>query len=199
MLRMSLQTFVKYCHFDQTELVTELDKMLNKPGKGHFFHWSLKKAIHSHIEGVSIQEITDILDKPSNPAERKYNKAAFDKFLIKFGKTRQIEVVEEERVYPIHQFGIELRVQPWFHTFEKGQNHLHLVWATQKPELVQRNANIGTLILLDAFKDSSLGNARFCLMDLVKPKRYTDKTISDKTKLAMELSCRAIETCSKLV
>ncbi|UWR52533.1 hypothetical protein K4K97_14830 [Phaeobacter inhibens] len=199
MLTMRLQTFIKLCHFDQVELVSALDAMLNNPGGGHNFHWSLKKAIHCHIEGSTPEEIEDILGTPSKEAERKYNKAAYENFIAKFGKVKQIEVVDQERVYSVPNFDIELKVDPWFRTFEKGQSHLHLVWAIQKPELAQRIANIGSLILLDSFKGTALGNSRFCIMDLVKPKRYSDKTISDKTKLALELACRSIETCAKLV
>ncbi|MQQ08368.1 hypothetical protein GFB49_07890 [Epibacterium sp. SM1979] len=199
MLRMRLQTFIKYCHLDQTELVTALDEKLNKSGKGHNFHWSLKKAIHSHIEGASQAEIDSILDSPSKEAEVKYNRQAFQCFIDRFGKVKQIEVVNDEHSYPIHQFGLELKVGPWFRTFEKGQSHLHLVWATQNPQLEQRNANIGTLILLDAFKGTQYGNSKFCLMDLVRPKRYSDSTITDKTRLALKLSCRMIEAAAKLV
>lgn len=199
MLAMRLQTFIKLCHYDQVELAGALDTMLNGSGGGHNFHWSLKKAIHLHIEGASPAEIESVLDTPTKEAERKYNKAAFGNFIAKFGKTKQIEVVDQERVYSIPNFDIELKVDPWFRTFEKGQSHLHLVWASQKPELAQRIANIGSLILLDTFKGTALGNSRYCIMDLVKPKRYSDKTISDKTKLALELACRSIETCAKLV
>lgn len=199
MLTMRLKTFIKLCHFDQVELARALDTMLNGPGGGHNFHWSLKKAIHSYIEGATLTEIEDILDRPTKEVERKYNKAAFENFIAKFGKSKEIEVVDQERVYSIPNFDIELKVDPWFRTFEKGQSHLHLVWATQRPELAQRIANIGTLVLLDCFKSTAMGNSRYCIMDLVKPKRYTDKTISDKTKLALELQCRSLETCAKLV
>ena len=81
-LALRLQTLCgKLCHLDQTGLVTELDKMLNQPGKGHSFHWSLKKAIHSYIKGSPKDEIDAILNTPTRPAEQKYNKAAYGNFL----------------------------------------------------------------------------------------------------------------------
>ena len=201
MLNLSLQTFIKYCHLNQFQLVSELDKKLNGKSKGHNFHWSLKKAIHSHIEGASQQEIDDILASPKrwNEYEAKYNREAFEKFIAKFGKCREIEVVNEERYYSIPKYELQLKVDPWFKTYEKGQGHLHLVWATQKPEILQSIANIGTLVLLDSFKGTQHGNAKFCFMDLVKPKRYSDSTISDKTHRVFEDYCRNISNTAKSV
>ena len=118
-----------------------------------------EKAIHSHIDGATSLEIDGILNTPTKEAERKYNKAAFDNSIAKFGKAKEIEVVDQERLYRVSNFDIELKVDPWFRAFEKGQSHSHLVWATQKPELAQRIANIGTLVLQDCFKGTALGNS----------------------------------------
>lgn len=199
MLSLKLQTFIKYCHLDPTKLVTELDKRLNGHGRGHNFHWSLEKAIQAFIEGAAEQEIEEILNAPNSEAEAKYNRAAYENFLKKFGKTKEIELVQEERIYPIPQFDLQLKVAPLFRTYEKGQSHLHVVWAIQNPRLEQRFANIGTLVLLDAFKGTQYGNSKFCLMDLVKPYRYSDRTITDKTHLAFELHCRMIDVAAKSV
>ncbi|MCA0930600.1 hypothetical protein [Ruegeria profundi] len=59
-LILRLQTFIRLCHYDQVELASALDTILNGSGGGHNFHWSLKKAIHRQIEGAKASEIKEI-------------------------------------------------------------------------------------------------------------------------------------------
>lgn len=122
-----------------------------------------------------------------------------NQFISRFGKAKQIEVMNDVRSLSVAEHGIIIKADPWFTTFEKGQAHLHLVWAAQKPSMEQRNANIGSYVLREMYKDTALGNSRFCIMDLVTPKRYSDATIGDQTALHFDLVCRSIDTCSKLV
>lgn len=198
MLTLGLQTFIKWCHLDQVELTREISRKLNGEG-GHNFYWSLKEAIHAYIDGSDPLKIESILDRPSKDAERKYNRAAFNQFVDRFAKVKQIEVIDDTRFLPVAEHGITIKADPWFTTFEKGHAHLHLVWATQRPLLAQRHANIGSFVLREMYKDTALGNSRFCIMDLVKPKRYSDATVGDQTALHFELVCRNIDVCAKSV
>ena len=199
MLKFSLPTFIKYCHFDDTELLRELSTKLNSASKGHSFHWSLKAAIHGKIDGLSDADIDDILNSPQREAERKYNRQAYENFKTRFGNVKNIEKVDETRSFPMHKHDIEISVSPWFMTEEKGIKFLHVVWATTKPSLQARNASIGTHILAETFKTSRWGNSHFCVMDLTVPKRFSDKNISASTVTALELTCARIHSASKKV
>lgn len=199
MLSFSLPTFVKLCHLDPHQLLNEIDKKLNSTGPGHSFHWSLRKAIYAHIDGAAEQEIDGILNTPTKDAERKYNRAAYEKFKSRFGNNRSLEKIEDTESHLVREHGIEIRVEPWFSTIEKGQLHLHVVWANASPDLIQRNANIGCLVISEAFATTRFGNSRYCIMDLTKPKRFTDKTVSSRTQLALENTCASIARCAQQV
>ena len=199
MLSFNLPTFVKICHLDNHQMLNEIEKKLNPKGDGHSFHWSLKKAIHAHIDGASKEDINDILDTPSRPAERTHNRTAYENFEKRFGKVQKIEKIEESEVYAVAEHGIEIRVEPWFSTEENGKKFLHVVWAIASIKLERRNANIGCFILRETFKSSKWGNSTFCIMDLTSSKRYSDKTVTEKTPTALGNVCALISRCAKQV
>ncbi|UWP93080.1 hypothetical protein K3X13_04350 [Aliiroseovarius crassostreae] len=192
MIHFSLPKFIQFCHYDPTELLTELDKKLNPRGTGHQFHWSLRSAITAFIEGKDKHEIEEILNRPTKDVEKHYNQAAFEVFLKRFGKSKTLEIVDHVEVYPVVPYNIEITVEPWFSTFENGITHLHVVWAYSKPTLEQRNANIGNLVFEKAFATTRLGNAQFCIMDLAMGRRFSNKTVSGKTEMAFESVCSNI-------
>ena len=199
MISFSLPTFIKLCHLDDYQLLAEVDNKLNPKGKGHQFHRTLREAIYAHIDGADTNEIDSILNSPSREAEQKYNKAAFSNFLKRFGSNKTLEKVDKTAIYPMPIHDIEISVKPWFSTLENGQLHLHVVWATSKPDLAQRWANLGCLVLSETFKISQYGNAKFCIMDLTKPKRFSDKTITDRTRIPLENVAASIARCAKQV
>ncbi len=146
MLTFSLPSFLKMCQLDSHGRHAALDAKLNKPNSGYPFHRPLRDAINAHIDGADQADIDEILNAPSQEHQRRYNRNAFDAFVKRFGKDKSIAIVRETEIYPVHAHGIEITVSPWFSTVENGHTYLHVVWATSKPALERRNANIGCLI-----------------------------------------------------
>lgn len=175
-----------------------MDKKLNSQGSGYDFHWSLHDAIRAFINGSNEEDIEAILATPKNTSERKYNSKAFENFKSRFAK-KKLEIVEESQFHAVPAHGIQIKVEPWFASEEKGQKYLHAVWATSKPPLEQRNAAIGCFVLQQEFSSTKFGNSKFCVMDLTKPQRYSSQQINARTAIAFEETCASIARAARLV
>lgn len=182
---------------DHVELLSAVSKKLDPFDGGHDYYWSLRKAIDAYIAGEADEVVKDILDKPSREIERRYNKIAFSNFMKRFGNAKKIEVVKDSLDFEMPQHEISITVEPWFATEEKGVSYLHVVWAVQQPVLEKRNANIGCHILAETFSSSQFGNSTFCVMDLANSKRFSNKSVTDKTVMALDGVAAAIHRSAK--
>lgn len=182
---------------DHVELLSAVTKKLDPFDGGHDYYWSLRKAIDAYIAGETEDVVEDILDKPTREIERRYNKVAFSNFTKRFGKAKKIEIVNDSLKFEMPQHEISISVDPWFATEEKGVTYLHVVWAMQQPELEKRNANIGCHILEETFSGSKFGNSTFCVMDLANSKRFSHKSVTDKTVMALDGVAAAIHRSAR--
>ncbi len=196
MITFSLNTFIKVCLLDTGGRISEIQKKLD-PGSGYDFYHSFQRASKLSFSGEDIEEINEVLDAPVKKVERDYNRAAFEKVKSKFGKQKNIEILEAKTSLKFPKFDVEISVDPLLSFEKSGSIQTLSFWLSQKPELTQRYAAVACYLMREAYKDSPLANSNFFYHDTIKGKTYSEKQITANTSLILEADLSVISKMLK--
>ncbi|MEM6309976.1 MAG: hypothetical protein AAF754_07990 [Pseudomonadota bacterium] len=195
MITFALNTFIKICLLDTGGRISEIQKRLEGKG-GYDFYKPLQQAVRAHCDGYP-QKAADILNRPHNATERKYNQEAFDSFNQKFGSIRSLQAVKQSASVQFRAAGITIKVDPLFEHVKSGSQNVYSLWATQQPSLTQKYGAVACHIQRLAYANSSLGNSSFHFADLVENRTYSEKQITNNTNLILMADVNSIGTLLK--
>ena len=190
MINFSLPSFINICLLDTGGRISRLQKRLEK-SNGYDFYKPLHRAIRLQCE-KRVDEAEAVLSAPSNDAERKHNKRAFDAYIDKFGTIRSRAKLKSKKTLSFTSSGISITVDPLF-SFEKaGGQSVFSVWPSQEPELTQKYGAVACFLMREAYKSSPLANSQFFLADLVSGKTFSEKQITNNTNLIVSADIASI-------
>lgn len=176
----SLASFLRICQQDTGQRIAAIERKL-RTSSGYDFYHSLNRAIRARVSGASKEEVEDILLSPSNAAEREYNLAAYREFEERYTRNRAIAVVKRQRTYHVPRSAISIVCDPLFSTTENGTQWVHAIWATRTPQLLNKYAAVGCLILRECYRNTTLANSNFAIANLTNGKRVGEKSIRNVT------------------
>ena len=195
MIVFSLNTFVKICLLDTGGRISEIQKRLNGSG-GYDFYKPLQNAVRAHSSGRHVKA-SQILAAPSNEIERKRNNLAFAAFDARFGALRSIQSVKSPKKLDFPNSGISILVDPLFEISKSGIRQVYSLWPTQSPPLTQKYGAVACQIMREAYSKTGLANASFLFSDIVSNRIYSEKQITNNTKLILMADVNSISTLVK--
>lgn len=165
-----------------------------QPG-GYDYYRTLTEAIRAKIRGKTEDEIQHILNSSSRPTEVIYNKAAYNKFVAKFGSKRTLEEFEKRGQVSLADGDVAIRVAPIFSITSSGTLNAFHVWASQNPKLDKRKANAGNYLISQAFRRTA-PNYKYSIFDAVEGKSYSG--FGNNTGIAVDAVARNIANYAKM-
>jgi len=195
MITFSLNTFIKICLLDTGGRISEIQKRLTGSG-GYDFYKPFQNAVRAHCDG-NAAKAENLIQAPSNDAERKHNSAAYDEFKSRFGSTKSLSSLKNTKKLRFPTAGIEISVDPLFELSKSGVRQTYSVWVAQNPQLTQRYGALACYVMRQAFANSNLANSSFFYADIVQGKTYSEKQITNNTSLILAADVNSLGTLVK--
>ncbi|MDE4276606.1 hypothetical protein PXK58_20025 [Phaeobacter gallaeciensis] len=170
LLTINVNTFIRYYSIDPSKLVGEVSRRMQQPG-GYDYYRLLSDAIKAKIENASDDEIQLILSGSSNPSEVSYNRSAYEVFVSKFGKKKNISIFEKKGQVKLLDGELVIVASPAFSHQTANEFSVYNIWAAQNPPLDRARAAVGVYLLQQAFK-KSVPNYQYKVFDAVTGKTY---------------------------
>ncbi|MDW4548843.1 hypothetical protein R5H32_05700 [Defluviimonas sp. D31] len=190
-MKFSLSTYIKLCLLDTGRQISEIQKKLSSTG-GFDFYWTLSKAIAAYIDGKSDDEINDILLSSSSPSQQTYNTAAYENFIKRFGKKKNMSILNKKKTNTFFTGGIAIVFDPLFSIEDSSGIHVYSIWANQKPELTQKYGAVACYLQREAYKNSALANSKFYFADLAAGRIYSESQITNSTSIIAKTDLKKI-------
>ena len=162
--RVSLNWFIKFYSMDAEKQSAEVHRRLQGSG-GYDFYRTLSLAICAHIDGLSNDEIEDILSSSQRPAEIHRNKAAYQTYYKRFGRRRGLSKFEKKGIMKLAGGKVEVVSSPLFSHETTASVDIYHLWAAQHPLIDRGRAGIACHILERSFS-RQYGNHKFSLFDV---------------------------------
>jgi len=163
-----------------TQKISYISNRMNQ-NSGYDYYHTLSKSILAYIEGAPPEQIDSILEAPKNAFEREHNRAAYNAFLTRFGKSKNISSVRKKRTFNIKGALFKIECDPVFSTVEGGIFWVHALWAAQNMKLQKVYGGVGCHILKECYRGTELSNSNFAIVDLGVPYRHSEKSINNHT------------------
>jgi len=138
---------------------------------GYDFYKILADAVRAKIRGATDDEIQFILGRSSNPSEVSYNKAAFETFLLKFGKKKGLSEFDKKGKVRLCDGELVVTIAPLFSVEASTGFSVFNIWATQTTMLDRARAGVGVHLMKTAFSKSA-PNYDYKMFDAVVGKTY---------------------------
>lgn len=190
MITFSLNTFIKISLLDTGGRISEIQRRLAGPG-GYDFYKPLQSAVRAYSSGDK-EGATRAIEAPTKLTERKYNASAFETFKSKYGSRKSLQPLENSGTLTFPDAGISISVDPLFEFSKAGVRRTYCLWPTQNPPLTQKYGAVACFIMRKAFASSALANSSFYFSDLVSDRTYSEKQVSDNTKLILAADANSI-------
>ncbi len=187
-IRLSLNTFIRYYSIDPSKLVGEISRRMQSVG-GYDYYNTLADAVCAKASGATQDEIEYILGRSSNPSEVAHNKAAYEAFECKFGKKKGLGVFEKKDEVKMCGGQLLILVNPLFYIETAKSFEVYNIWATQKPTLDRARAGVGVHLMKEAFRKSA-PNYQYKMFDAVDGKTYS--AVNNTIPQAVESVARSI-------
>ena len=191
----SLSSFLKICLLDPTRQVSEVQKKLSSSG-GYDYYRTLTLAIHAKAQGRSEDEIVDILESPSSPAEQLRNTSAYNAFVRKYGAKNGLSVFTKPRTVSPKDGNFLIKIAPTFSIETQSSSKVYAIWAMQTPPMTPAGGALACYIMKNAYRKTSSANSEFFIEDLVGRKAYSEKQIKNSTALTFS---SVVQTISRLI
>lgn len=191
----SLPSFLKICLLDPTRQVSEVQKKLSSSG-GYDYYRTLTMAIHAKAQGRSKDEIVDILESPSSPAEQLRNTDAYKAFVKKYGTKNGLSVFNRPRTITPRGGNFSIKIAPTFSIETPSSSKVYAIWAMQNPPMTSAGGALACYILKNAYRKTSYANSEFFIEDLVGKRAYSEKQIKNSTALTFS---SIVQTISSLI
>ena len=159
---------------------------------GYDYYWTLNKAIRAHASGAEADEVESILLSAANLTEEANNRAAFNVFMKRFGKSKSISAVKRSISRSFENDLIEVKFDPVFQIQDKSGSRIYAIWAMQTPTLEQSYAALACYMMQDAYRRTSLANSSFFFFDLVSDKLYSEKQITNSTPMVFRAELKKL-------
>ncbi|MEH6476268.1 MAG: hypothetical protein V7727_11295 [Sneathiella sp.] len=192
-LTLSLNTFIRYYSMDRSRLVGEIDRRMQQSG-GYDFYKILADAVRAKIRGATDDEIQFILGRSSNPSEVSYNKAAFEAFLLKFGKKKGLSEFDKKGKVRLCDGELVVTTAPLFSVEASTGFSVYNIWATQTTTLDRARAGVGVYLMQRAFSKSA-PNYDYKMFDAVERRTYG--TANNAIPKAIDSFARSIVDLAK--
>lgn len=170
-LKLSLNTFIRYYSIDHSKLIGEVSRRMQQSG-GYDFYRLLSEAIKAKIRSATDDEIRFILGSSSNPSEENYNRAAYEMFLSKYGRKRGLTDFRKKGRVKLCDGELEIFVSPQFAIESSSGLSVFNVWAAQNPELDRARAGVGIYLMQQAFRKTA-PNYDYKMFNAVDGKTYS--------------------------
>lgn len=192
-LTLSLNTFIRFYSIDHSKLIGEVSRRMQQSG-GYDFYRLLSEAIKAKIRCATDDEIRFILGGTSNPSEENYNKAAYEVFLLKYGRKRGLTDFGKKGRIRLCDGDLEIVVSPQFAIETSSGFSVFNVWAAQNPELDRARAGVGVYLMQQAFRKVA-PNYDYKMFNAVDGKTYA--VVNNTTPQAIQNVARTVVSLAK--
>lgn len=192
-LTLSLNTFIRFYSIDHSKLIGEVSRRMQQSG-GYDFYRLLSEAIKAKIRSATDDEIRFILGGTSNPSEENYNKAAYEVFLLKYGRKRGLTDFGKKGRIRLCDGDLEIVVSPQFAIETSSGFSVFNVWAAQNPELDRARAGVGVYLMQQAFRKVA-PNYDYKMFNAVDGKTYA--VVNNTTPQAIQNVARSVVSLAK--
>lgn len=195
MVNFALNSFLKICLMDTGSRIVEIQRRLAGPG-GYDFYRPFQKSVRAFCD-ADFDAVEQILSAPTKVAEKKYNRAAFEGFKVKFGEPNSCVSFSQPEALKFPEHEMSIFVDPLFFIDKSSGQQIYSLWPTKSPKVTQRYGAVACFIMRQAYVQTRFSNASFFLYDVISEKLYSEKQINSNTELILKADVASISALLK--